>query len=149
MKTKIILAIVFCIVFLLIIGLIAFSVFTLSCGLLENKMCEYYSDDNNYQQVRGVVTETVNEHVIVVEILSDSEDFIKYGNKVQFEICSNESVGRQIMVGDNIEFISAPKYFYNGNKLPIVQIVLDDIEYLDFLDGKEFLLEKIVKAKGG
>ena len=134
-------------IFLLI--LIALSAFASSCGLLETKMCEYYSDDNNYQQVSGVITEIVNDHIIVVEILSDSEDFTKYGNKVQFEICSNESADWQVMVGDNIEFISASKYFYNGHKLPIVQIVLDDIEYLDFLDGKEFLLTKIVKAKGG
>ena len=47
----------------------------------------------------------------------------------------------ELQVGEEIQFTTVPFHFYNGHKLPIVELKIDENTLLSFEDGKENLID--------
>jgi hypothetical protein len=111
---------------------------------LRNKMVDYYSKNESYSVLQGKVSsvkiqEDIREIHIMVDILTPGHDFplIPRTNLGEFVIVDYTVEETSISVGDEIEFTSAPMYFYNGHDLPVVSLRIGDTEILSFEEGKE------------
>lgn len=117
-------------------------VFLSGCNLsnqkLTDKMIEKYSDDQNYISLIGEVVECdANSVEIRCEEL---KNYINYED----EICDYYIYSTQILelsVGEQIEFTTVPFHFYNGQKLPIVELKTNGRTLLAFKEGKECLID--------
>ena len=120
---------------------------------LRNKMLNYYSNNDNYYELKGtIISNNSNEKTNVIEnsyflqidILGECEGFSKNGDTGLYEfvviIPRNEFM---LFEGDVIDFISAPMYFYNGHILPVVSVTRDEEILLDFEEGKVLYQEWI------
>ena len=117
-------------------------VFLTGCNLsnqkLANKMIEKYSEDQNYVTLTGEVIE-INENNIVIKC-EELNDFISYEDELcDYYIYSDDFV--ELEVGDEIKFSTVPFHFYNGHKLPIVELRIDENTLLSFEEGKENLID--------
>ena len=117
-------------------------VFLSGCNIsnqkLAKKMIEKYSDNQNYVTLTGEVIE-INENNIVIKC-EELTDFISYEDELcDYYIYSDEFV--ELEVGDEIKFTIVPFHFYNGHKLPIVELRIDEITLLSFEEGKENLID--------
>lgn len=117
-------------------------VFLTGCNLstqkLTKKMIEKYSEDQNYVTLTGEVIE-INENNIVIKC-EELNDFISYEDELcDYYIYSDEFV--ELEVGDEIKFTTVPFHFYNGHKLPIVELRIDENTLLSFEEGKENLID--------
>lgn len=105
---------------------------------LANKMIEKYSDDKNYVSLIG---EVVEYNANSVEIRCEElKNYINYED----EICDYYIYSAQILdlsVGEQIEFTTVPFHFYNGHKLPIVELKTNGTTLLAFEEGKECLID--------
>ena len=114
-----------------------------SNGKLANKMIEKYSDDQNYVVLTGeIVGHNNNQTIIKCEEL---KKHIKY----QSDICKyyiHSEYPLELSVGDIIEFSTVPYHFYNGHKLPIVELKKNGEILLGFEEGKSNLLDWVNKT---
>lgn len=111
---------------------------------LRNKMKTYYSNDENYTLLKGEVIDIdIYNNRIVVNITTENHSFNSayLTEGVEFEFYNDNNTIQTINKGDIIEFHSADMHFYNGHRLPIVSLTIDDKAYLSFDVGKENLLE--------
>lgn len=110
----------------------------LSNQKLAKKMIEKYSDDQNYVILSGEVIEFDNNNVIIK--CEELKTYISYEDELcDYYIYSDEIM--DLSVGDQIDFVTVPFHFYNGHKLPIVELKLSDDILLAFKNGKENLIE--------
>lgn len=126
-----------------------FSIFLVSCFLKCCFSCnpikekEYYKDKSNYIKATGTI-----DFINVVE--DDAEMYLGFCDlnpkfddtcfKIvgkNFEIVKNNGIVSKIEIGDEVEFITAPKYFGDGYIMPIVAISINGESLLDFEDGYE------------
>lgn len=121
-------------------------------GPYRRRMKEYYSNDAVFENVSGIIREIERENydgeifdMMVIYLTRASEAFTKQSHgDVFFRIwgMEEEDWGRAAFkVGDKIDFISAPRYFFDGHKWPIVAIVKDGVTYLEYEKGKAALLD--------
>ena len=111
---------------------------SLSNQKLAEKMIEKYSDNQNYVTLSGEVIE-YNEKNIIIEC-EELKTYITYEDEVcDYYIYSKETLN--INVGDIIDFVTVPFHFYNGHKLPIVELKINNNVLLNFDDGKDNLIE--------
>lgn len=116
-------------------------VFLSGCNLsnqkLTDKMIEKYSDDQNYISLIGEVVEC-NANSVEIRC-EELKNYINYED----EICDYYIYSTQILelsVGEQIEFTTVPFHFYNGQKLPIVELKTNGTTLLAFKEGKECLI---------
>ena len=115
---------------------------------------KYYSDKNNFVSVEATCVELIilerypDIYIIEVEnmIYEKTENCQFIG--VMFEINeANSSILREANIeeklknGSTFSFISAPEYFGDGYKCPIVAIEIDGEILLDFNTGYENLMK--------
>ena len=107
-------------------------------GKLSQKMIDKYSDNNNYISFMGEVIECNGNDVL---IKCDSlKTYISYEDDVcQFYIQSSKALNLE--EGSTIVFVTVPFHFYNGHKLPIVELKTNEKVLLPFEEGKENLIE--------
>ena len=116
---------------------------------LRNRMLEYYSDDSNYSELRGIISSFEQkahskEWRFYIRITSENHGFpILTNGEQSFQLNYYSEESQALSVGDEVVFISAPMHFYNGHDLPIVAIKKDDEILLDFEGGKADYLEWI------
>ncbi len=124
---------------LIILFLVAFlSGCHLSNQILANNMLEKYSDDQNYVTLSGEIIE-FNENNAIIKC-EELNEYISYQSELcDYYIYSNQMI--ELFVGDQIEFVTVPFHFYNGHKLPIVELKIDGNTLLTFEEGKENLIE--------
>lgn len=110
---------------------------------LRNDMLEYYSDDDVYVELCATVQNVrYNDHTQNTEfdvvLLTKIEEFqLSIVDGVStFGIARFGYEETRISVGDEIQFISAPFYFYNGHDLPIMELRKDGEILLEFEEGK-------------
>lgn len=109
----------------------------LSNQKLANKMIEKYSDNQNYVSLIGEVVECDANSVEIR--CEDLKNYINYED----EICDYYIYSTQVLelsVGEQIEFTTVPFHFYNGQKLPIVELQTNEMTLLSFEEGKECLI---------
>ena len=102
------------------------------------KMIAKYSDDQNYVILTVEVTEFDKNNVIIkCEKLRNYLSFQK--ELCDYYIYSDNFV--QLQAEDEIEFVTVPFHFYNGHKLPIVELKKDGITLLAYEEGKKNLID--------
>lgn len=105
---------------------------------LAKKMIEKYSDNQNYVTLTGEVIE-FNENNVIIKC-EELNDYISYEDELcDYYIYSDQFV--ELQVGEEIQFTTVPFNFYNGHKLPIVELKIDENTLLSFEEGKENLLD--------
>ena len=110
----------------------------LSNQKLAEKMIEKYSDNQNYVTLVGEIIDFNGNNVVIKCV--ELTDYISYEDEFcDFYIYSEYVV--ELQVGEQIEFTTVPFHFYNGHKLPIVELKTDENILLSFEDGKENLID--------
>lgn len=105
---------------------------------LAKKMIEKYSDNQNYVTLTGEVIE-FNENNVIIKC-EELNDYISYEDELcNYYIYSDQFV--ELQVGEEIQFTTVPFHFYNGHKLPIVELKIDENTLLSFEEGKENLID--------
>lgn len=106
--------------------------------VLRKKMIAKYSDDQNYVTLTGEVTEFDKNNVIIK--CEELRNYISYQRELcDYYIYSDNFV--QLQAKDEIEFVTVPFHFYNGHKLPIVELKKDGITLLAYEEGKKNLID--------
>ena len=123
------------VIFLLVTFLIGC---TTSNQKIDKKMIEKYSDNQNYVTLNGEVIE-FNENNVIIKC-EELNDYLSYEDELcDYYIYSDQFV--ELQVGEEIQFTTVPFHFYNGHKLPIVELKIDENTLLSFEEGKENLLD--------
>lgn len=120
---------------------------------LRDKMIDYYSENENYEELYGIIIsvntiESIKESIMEINILTENHNFpisaeTGYGS---FVIIDYDKYSFDLKMDDEIIFKSAPMYFYNGHYLPIVSIEKNGKILLAFNEGKENYLDWIQKT---
>lgn len=120
---------------------------------LRNKMVDYYSENENYIELYGVVVsiniiESTKENILEIDILTENHNFpinaeTGYG---EFVIVNYDQYDFDLEASDEIIFKSASMYFYNGHYLPIISLEKNGEILLTFSEGKENYLKWIKKT---
>lgn len=109
----------------------------LSNQKLAKRMIEKYSEDKNYVALVGEVIE-ISENNIVIKC-EELSYYISYEDELcDYYIYSDKCI--ELQSGDEIKFTTVPFHFYNGHKLPIVELKTDEKTLLSFEEGKENLI---------
>lgn len=136
---------------ILVITLLCTIVFFTSCT--ARKMKDYYSQKDNYITATGTIS-----HIAY----SDGKDILYYGFSnvtypsnmnyhfeyynfkivgENFQILHEQNIDEKVKMGDEVTFIAAPEYFYDGYAIPIVSISVNGECLLEFEEGYANLLE--------
>lgn len=106
--------------------------------VLRKKMIVKYSDDQNYVILTGEVTEFDKNNVIIK--CEELRNYLSFQKELcDYYIYSKNFV--QLQAEDEIEFVTVPFHFYNGHKLPIVELKKDGITLLAYEEGKKNLID--------
>ena len=122
-----------------------FLVFVLSITLLfgcnqplRNKMVEKYSNNDNYVCLSGEVIK-IDDNYIEIRC-EELNNYLSYEDDLcSYYIYSDNSI--DLLIGDRIAFVTVPFHFYNGHKLPIVELKRNGDTLLTFDEGKENLID--------
>lgn len=106
-------------------------------------MLEYYSNDSNYETLEVRVI-TLDDKFMEVEFLSDVHEHYTYA---PFHLIDLPDLHTQLASGDVITIITAPRFFWDNYRIPIVGITKDDTVYLEFATGKQNLLNYIEETQ--
>lgn len=137
--------------------LIFVMLFLSSCDVFGEKkrrrMVEYFSNDEHYAELSGTVASIEAPYIRVnnIQVLTEIHDFPIYKTTDQeiFAIVNYKDLSFNINVGDEIVFTSAHMHFYNGHRLPIVELKRGEDVLLTFEDGKAAYLDWIVNVLTG
>ena len=118
-----------------------------SCNTSEQK--QYYSEKDNYIEATGVVSfisyDDTNE-IIYLGFSDLSPQFDDNSFKIvgaNVDIAEENSIDQKIEIGTKVDFITAPRYFGDGQVMPIVAMSVDEDEILNFEEGFNNFLEWI------
>lgn len=118
-------------------------------GPLRNKMVEFFSDDNNYETLTGVVVEKSYSEMysteLVIKLTSKSQKLPLYTSDsdalFNFHYLGDS---KDIQLNDVLTITTSLWSFYNGDSCPIVALEKDGAVLLEFEQGKADYLEWIV-----
>ena len=132
--------------FKIIVITIICTMFTLfcSCGSTEKK---YYEEKENYIGVTGTISHIQYNEDLTVLYLGFSElspaiddtSFKIVGENLK--IVQANGIDIKLKIGEQISFMTAPKYFGDGYVMPIVAISVNGESLLDFQEGYTNLLD--------
>lgn len=129
----------------LAISLPCLLVFSTSCT--ARKMKDYYSQKSNYVNATGIVTHiSYNEDRSALYLgfsdlnpQFDDNSFKIVGDNLP--IVQQHGIDEKIEIGDQVDFITASRYFGDGYVMPIVEISINEEELLSFEEGVPNLLK--------
>lgn len=105
---------------------------------LADKMIEKYSQDQNYVHLSGEVIE-IRENNLVIKC-EELDEYLSYEDEFcDYYIYADEII--ELPVGTQLDFMTVPYHFYNGHKLPIVEVAVGGNIMLTFYEGKENLID--------
>lgn len=124
---------------ILVLYSLCLLVFSTSCT--TGKMKEYYSQQSNYVNVTGILTHiSYNEDRTAIYLgfsnLSpqfDDNNFKIVGNNLP--IVQRNGIDEKIKIGDQVNFVTAARYFGDGYVMPIVEISVNEEKLLSFDEG--------------
>ena len=110
-------------------------------------MRDYYSQKNNYINAIGIVSHiSYNEDKTALYLgfsdltpQFDDNSFKIVGDNLP--IVQEKGIDEKIKIGDQVDFITAPRYFGDGYVMPIVEISVNEEELLGFEEGFTNLLK--------
>lgn len=111
---------------------------------------KYYSNKANFVNVTATVEKiTYSEeygkfyihvdNISSVSVFSDDCFVIRHTSSQRL---TNTNFLLKIQAGVEISFMAAPRYFGDGYCVPIVQLIIGDVTYLDFETGWNDLLSE-------
>ncbi len=104
---------------------------------VAKKMIEKYSDDQSCVTLVGEVVEFRENNVTIK--CAELNKYINYqGELCEYYVHCKKTLN--LSVGDQIEFITVPFHFFNGHKLPIVELKVDGTMLLSRQEGKADLI---------
>ena len=123
------------------------SICILLCSCNLSGMIEYYSQKENYISVTGTVSSIkYSEDATALYIdfyelspVLDDTCFKIVGENL--EIVKANRIDDKLKIGEQITFITAPKYFGDGYVMPIVAISISGENLLGFEEGYKNLLD--------
>ena len=129
----------------LLISLLCLLVLLTSCTTI--KMKNYYSQKSNYVNATGIVTHiSYNEDRSALYLgfsdldpQFDDNSFKIVGDNLP--IVQQNGIDEKIEIGDQVDFITAARYFGDGYVMPIVEISVNEEELLKFDEGVDNLLK--------
>lgn len=121
------------------------------CSCSSAKQSKYYSQRENYISVTGTVSHIkYNEDSTALYVafsemspVLDDKNFKIVGENL--EIVKANKIDDKLKIGEEITFITAPRYFGDGYVMPIVAISINGEVLLDFEVGYENLLDWLSK----
>ena len=127
------------------------SICVLLCSCNSSGTIEYYSQKENYISVTGTVSSIkYNEEATALYI--DFSELSSVLNDTCFnivgenlEIVKANRIDDKLKIGEQITFVTAPKYFGDGYVMPIVAISISGENMLDFEEGYNNLLDWLSK----
>ena len=134
---------------LLFIMLCLLILVTASCSNRNKEKIDYYSSDENYIEVTGVIDhiEFDDEHEILYLGFTDLSQklddncFKVVGDAYSIMVAYKE----HIQIGKTATFVTAPKYYGDGYVMPIVSLSLDDQNILEYEIGFSSLINWLKK----
>lgn len=129
----------------LAISLLCLLVFSTSCT--ARKMKDYYSQKSNYVNATGIVTHisyNENRSALYLGFSNLNPQFDDNSFKIvgdNLPIVQQNDIDKKIKIGDQVDFITAARYFGDGYVMPIVEISVNEEELLSFEDGFANLLK--------
>ena len=134
---------------LLLIMLFLLILVTTSCSNRIQKQLDYYSNEENYIEVTGVIThvefddesETLYLGFTSLSQKLDDDCFKVVGDAYSIVVNYDE----HIQVGKTATFVTAPKYFGDGYVMPIVSLSIDNQHILEYEIGFPSLLNWLKK----
>ena len=127
-------------IFLLIIVMILLTSCYPSNQVLYGKMIDMYSEDENYISLCGVII-AYSDNIATIEC-EELKSYLSYqGDSCDYYIYSSRKL--DLNIGDTINFVTIPYHFYNGHKLPIVEVVVNGNTLLSFDEGKTNLINRV------
>ncbi len=129
----------------LVLYLLCLLVFSTSCA--AEKMKDYYSRKSNYVNATGVVTHiSYNEDGSALYLgfsdlnpQFDDNSFKIVGDNLS--IVQQNGIDGKLEIGDQVDFITAARYFGDGYVMPIVELTINGEELLSFEEGVSNLLK--------
>lgn len=129
----------------IVIFLLCLLVFSTSCT--AQKMKDYYSQKSNYMNATGIVTHiSYNEDRSALYLgfselnpQFDDNSFKIVGDNLP--IVQQNGIDQKIKIGDQVDFVTATRYFGDGYVMPIVEISVNGEKLLNFEDGFANLLK--------
>ena len=115
-------------------------------GPLRNKMLDYYSVDENYIEVTGIIISIdADRNLLGIDILSEDASIWRREETgcVEFFLVDYSEQNYNLNINDKIIFTTSVMYFYNGHDLPIISLEKDGEVLLSFDEGKEMYLDYI------
>ena len=115
--------------------------FLQSCVVSQVQRTQYLSDPSNYISISGVMakisySDDKSQLFISLNDINhklDGDCFVLDGSNLI--IVQNNGIDSLLQVGDEIELITAPKYFWDGYVYPIAALESNGIVFLDFATG--------------
>lgn len=110
---------------------------------------EYYSEDSNYITAAGTVSHIAygddREYVYLAfeEIPDRFEDTSFKIEGENLRILLENGFADKVTLGAAVEYVSAPRIFWDGYSMPVVALSVDGEPLLTFEEGKANLLEMI------
>ena len=121
-------------------------VLTTSCDFsapLRNKMLDYYSVDENYIELTGIIISIdADRNLLRIKILSEDASIWESGS-AEFFLVDYSERDYNLNIDDEIVFTTATMLFYNGHDMPIISLEKDGEVLLSFDEGKEMYLDYI------
>lgn len=119
----------------------------LLCSCNSSQKIEYYSKREHYISVTGTVSHVkYNEDSTALYVgfselspVLDDTCFKIVGDNL--EIVQTNQIDDKLKIGEEIIFITAPRYFGDGYVMPIVAISVNGENLLEFEEGYENLLD--------
>ena len=127
--------------------IIIMSICVLLCSCNSSGIVEYYSQKENYISVTGTISSIkYNEEATALYIdfselypVLDDTCFKIVGENL--EIVKANRIDDKLKIGEQIIFITAPKYFGDGYVMPIVSISISGESLIGFDEGYENLID--------
>ena len=110
---------------------------------------EYYAEDGNYITAAGTVRhlgwgpDQSYVYIAFDDIPEEYSDtnFVIEGENLR--IVLENGYAEKVKLGSEVIYISAPRYFWDGYSMPIVELSVDGEVLLTFDEGKTNLLDMI------
>lgn len=119
--------------------IITISLMLILSGCYKDRMLKYYNDDSIYETL-DVAVLSIDEEYMEVEFLNEVHEHYTYA---PFHLINCPDLKTRLNVGDIISIITAPRFFWDNYRIPIVGITKGDIVYLEYKTGKQNLLDYI------
>ena len=124
----------------------------LLCSCNSSEIIKYYSQKENYISVTGTVSnikyneDTTALYIDLTELspVLDDTCFKIVGENLT--IVKTNKIDDKLKTGEQITFITAPKYFGDGYVMPIVAISISGEKLLDFEEGYKNLIGWLQKT---